>query len=891
MLLANKFDTNLIQQQKILKNNPILKIVYNKGTPPFKFTNKNNQPDGMMIDIWKLWSKKNNINIKFIEAPWKDTIEMIKDGRADIHAGIYHTEKRDKFLDYTSKSFFDNTNHFFYHSHISRDNIKNQLQANVIGISNGYPRQFMSKSFSNLFVKLYQSTDELNSAFINGDIQVMLASKTALMYYMKHKNINKKSYSYSDATYAYTKKYFGAIKKGNKKLLNLINKGFKLISNKELESIQKKWTSDLKNNQINYINKESLLTEEEKQYLKNKKELTICAKPNLLPYEAVVNGKFIGISADYLNLISHKLNIPLSILPIQKNNDIFDLLKNKKCDIKSIIVKNKIPIPYRATETYIKDHISLVTNIKEPFIKNLNDYIDKTFVIVSSQHGVGMHIKHKYPNMNLMIVDNINEALKIVLKGEAFGFIGQSLSSIHTIQKNYSTKLKVMNEFKKNDLAIGVVDTDVILLNILNKTLASISETDKIKIRNSWKITTIHKEANYTIFWYVLIFLSMSSLIIIYLNYKLKFLVSKRTDEINRQKESFKTLFEDSSDGLLLIQNNIYVECNKSIVKLFGFDIKNDILNSHPWTLSPKYQPDGELSSVKGEGIIKKCLNKDFRGFIEFEWLNTKVDGTHFWCNVVLNKIDLNGIDTLYARVRNIDKEKYLEQQSKLIEYQSKTATLGRLISMIAHQWRQPLSLINAITSDIYHRADSSDQVKKDLLEIEDVTQNLSTSISNIHNFYAPNKKIKNNSVIKIIHECIDILFPPISKSLKPQFIIKDRDVLKLNGYTSGLQQTIITILNNSLDIFEKRHIEKPIITIELYKKDKYNYITIEDNGGGIDKESLDKIFDIYFTTTTTTTTRGFGLSIAKDIVENNLKGTLDVSNSPHGAKFTIRYI
>lgn len=207
-------------------------------------------------------------------------------------------------------------------------------------------------------------------------------------------------------------------------------------------------------------------------------------------------------------------------------------------------------------------------------------------------------------------------------------------------------------------------------------------------------------------------------------------------------------------------------------------------------------------------------------------------------------------------------------------------------MSMIAHQWRQPLSLINGIVSKTYF-----DTSNKELLKIEDITHDLSQTISKINKFYAYNKNRQSKYIKDIVDECVDILFPVVATSLKPEIIIKEDDAVELQGYSSGLQQTIITLLSNSLDIFNQRDIKNPTITIRLYKQSDLNCIDIEDNGGGIDKSNIDKIFNTNFSTNNQLKySRGYGLSIAKDIIENNLNGTIKVLNTKDGAKFTIRY-
>ncbi len=207
-------------------------------------------------------------------------------------------------------------------------------------------------------------------------------------------------------------------------------------------------------------------------------------------------------------------------------------------------------------------------------------------------------------------------------------------------------------------------------------------------------------------------------------------------------------------------------------------------------------------------------------------------------------------------------------------------------MSMITHQWRQPLSLINGIIIKIYQ-----DTSNKELLKVEDITHDLSETISKVNKFYSNNNNKKSQYINDIINECVDLLFPVVASSLKPEIIIKENNKLQFQGYSSGLQQTIITLFSNSIDIFKQRDIKYPTITVTLYRQNEVNCIDIEDNGGGIDNDNIDKIFDTHFSTNNQQKyTRGYGLSIAKDIIEHNLNGTIKVINTKDGAKFMIRY-
>ena len=101
-------------------------IAYNVGNPPLKFSNGQGAADGILIDLWRLWGEKTGIEVQFKEALFADTLELVKQGRTDIHAGLFYTEQRDQFLDYTSP-IIDITYYAFHHESISRAARLNEL--------------------------------------------------------------------------------------------------------------------------------------------------------------------------------------------------------------------------------------------------------------------------------------------------------------------------------------------------------------------------------------------------------------------------------------------------------------------------------------------------------------------------------------------------------------------------------------------------------------------------------------------------------------------------------------------------------------------------------------------------------------------------------------------
>ncbi len=144
---------------------------------------------------------------------------------------------------------------------------------------------------------------------------------------------------------------------------------------------------------------------------------------------------------------------------------------------------------------------------------------------------------------------------------------------------------------------------------------------------------------------------------------KLEVEILEKTSEIQKQKETFETLFEKSSDGILIIDNGIYTQCNEKVVELLMCHSKKDIIHKEVTYFSPEYQPDGRLSHEKAMEIITESLENNGS---QFEWLCQKMNKEKFWMEVSLTPIDLNNRKVLYVTARDISEKKIAEK--KLIE-------------------------------------------------------------------------------------------------------------------------------------------------------------------------------------------------------------------------------
>ncbi|WP_457743327.1 PAS domain-containing sensor histidine kinase [Sulfurimonas sp.] len=280
---------------------------------------------------------------------------------------------------------------------------------------------------------------------------------------------------------------------------------------------------------------------------------------------------------------------------------------------------------------------------------------------------------------------------------------------------------------------------------------------------------------------------------------------------------------------------------------------------------------------------------------------NLKKDGGYYWVYVniepLFNKkgqieayaaVRLDITDSMHLREelkKNREKDKAMLQQSKL-------AQMGEMIAMIAHQWRQPLTAISSISSDLYMKI-MLENYKQDyfiqkLEKIDELSQHLSKTIDDFRGFYKEDKEkieIKFSDMAKTALSIVNTSIEVKNIDLVTEFACK----MKIDTYPNELRQVILNLIKNAEDVLIEKEIKNPYIKVRTYDKEGYSYMEISDNAGGVPEDIREKIFDPYFSTKTKKDGTGLGLYMSKTIVEEHCGGKIRVYNTKEGAVFEIK--
>ena len=399
--------------------------------------------------------------------------------------------------------------------------------------------------------------------------------------------------------------------------------------------------------------------------------------------------------------------------------------------------------------------------------------------------------------------------------------------------------------------------------------------------------------------------------IVLFLNALLYLQRSKAQKALEVSNTKLQTIFDITMEAIIIYDENHHIqEVNQTTQRLFGYK-KDELIGRN---LLDFVAPEARARTIKtiSEKLIDayetKVITKDgsiFPIFVSGRYI--QLEGKTVRVSILMDLTELKKTQSELEILNNsLEKrieeevEKNRQKEQKLFQ-QSRLAQMGEMISMIAHQWRQPLSAISSTTTNIeakmaMNRFDlKSEQgaencklfLDKKLQNINNYVQNLSTTIDDFRNFYNPHKEQKITDITEPINKAFDIMNSSFITH-KIKIIKKYESNKEMALYDNELMQVFLNILKNAQDQLVEKKIENPTIVIRTYEQNETIMISISDNAGGIPPTYMDTVFDPYFSTKDEKNGTGLGLYMSKVIIDDHHEGKISVHNDEEGAVFTI---
>lgn len=245
--------------------------------------------------------------------------------------------------------------------------------------------------------------------------------------------------------------------------------------------------------------------------------------------------------------------------------------------------------------------------------------------------------------------------------------------------------------------------------------------------------------------------------------------------------------------------------------------------------------------------------------------------------------------DTLAQKVHHEVENSRLKD--RVLFQQAKFAALGEMLGSIAHQWRQPLNAISVVVSKIYLESKmqklTPEALEEELSKTREMIAQMSMTIEDYKDFFSADSEKTEFDLRKSIEESLKIADGGMANK-DITFEVDCPEAITLHTFKKAFSHLLLVLLNNAKEAIAKENIHQGRICIKGFEDERGVVVEVSDNGGGIDKALLPRLFDPFFTTKEPQEGHGTGLYVAKQMIEQSLKGSILACNEGEGMVFVV---
>ncbi len=280
--------------------------------------------------------------------------------------------------------------------------------------------------------------------------------------------------------------------------------------------------------------------EDEKSYLQEKKKLTMCLPSNIPPFVIYEEDKLSGMAGDYVGFFEERMNIRIEPVASDNTSDYIRSVIDGDCDLYIVLQKSpRFKDLVLLTKPYFDDPLVIVTKVDEPFIPDLHAIDGKK---VGAIQGTVMKdaMENSYPELDMIGVESIYQALNSVLNGELYGFVYPMVVLNHMVQTEYPGQLRISGRSDKRfSGSIGVRKDDPILHEIFEKVILDMTPDIKNNIYAKWVSVKYERGYDYALLWKVAAAFTLLLIIVLFWNRRL-IIHRREIDAKNQELEAEK---------------------------------------------------------------------------------------------------------------------------------------------------------------------------------------------------------------------------------------------------------------------------------------------------------------------------------------------------------------
>jgi len=516
-----------LEEEVFLEAHPVIRVHNEQNWAPFNFYEKE-EATGFSIDFMNLLADKIGLRVEYISGPtWNEFIAMIRERRLDVMLNIVKTSEREKFIRFTVQPYIETPRAIVVRKDDTTVRNFSDLYGRTVVVEKGFfYENYLKQNHPEINIMTVKDTAETLRVVANGDADATLGVIAVEQFLInKHFFSNLKLVVDPGERALRSFDQFIGVRSDWPLLATMFDKAMAAVTDKELVLLSRKWIAqeDGDTERISFSTKEET-------FLKDHPVLNVAFDVDWPPVE--FSDKALGMkgmAADYLDRMSELIGVEFVPARPRSWMEMMGAVESGELDFFSAIS----PTPRRRewmdfTDSYLSFPIVIITGKEVPYIGRLTDLRNNPVAVVD---GYASHdfLLENHPELTLQAVKDVKEGLMSVSTGKSVAFVGNLATVSHIISREGFTDLKVSGETPYSyDLAMGTRKDNTILLKILDKALAHISQQERNAINSKWTSVTFEHTLDYSLIWRIIGGALIIVVMVLYWNNRLKKEITER---------------------------------------------------------------------------------------------------------------------------------------------------------------------------------------------------------------------------------------------------------------------------------------------------------------------------------------------------------------------------
>ncbi len=455
-----------------------------EGNPPLMNVTPNGLPQGLLVDLWQLWSEQTGIPIAMVPETSTEGLKTLRQGRVDAHMGYPVAGKAPEGVRLVWPVYRLMSSYYYSSAQQLSDLTQVSMPVGVFAAASYVEK--LRQDFPTLQLRSYIKLEDMIRAFERNEIGGFFIADLV----MQHRVLQTNSQAYKKLEQPrYQTELQVLVQADANKLADQLRQGFQAITQDQLENIEKRWLSKPETGFYNSFRQQVPLSAEAQQWLKSNHSIKVGVMANWPPMEFVdQNGVFKGVTQDILTKLNQRLGTALVAVPYTDWQRLVSDFLEGKLDM----VANMADTPERKRQANFSlnfwpsqwavlslGHTASIASMRE---------LNGSKVAIEKDYDINLLLEQHFPDIKIVPTSHYDESLELLQQGRVNFAIDTLMVTGGTLRKpEYSNlRMHLPADMPVTPSLFAVHKNNPVLLQIIDQGLRTLSEADRTEIRNRW---------------------------------------------------------------------------------------------------------------------------------------------------------------------------------------------------------------------------------------------------------------------------------------------------------------------------------------------------------------------------------------------------------------------